>query len=324
MTLRQQASRRLRKLDSFVALRRLQHEGWTNAWRRWQQWCRVLELPPIQTDPISSHAKVEVHLVCCQRDYLCALWALKSFYVSAGVSCPLVVHLNGRMSAIAMRRLREHLPNARLVGQETADEAVAGWLEANRCTRLRDLRAHNGFMLKLVDVNLLAQASTILLLDSDVIFFRRPDELLTAMHEPIAAPLFQRDAGTTYNVTLDEALSDLGIRLVPSVNTGIVLFEREMMQLQRCEELLQHPRVARPSGWIEQTLYALVASEGGDVRFLPAEYLVSLEPRADLSTVVARHYAGPSRPFLTEEGVPLAYERLAAARRTIAPRYAWQ
>jgi hypothetical protein len=312
--LRHAISRQLREFDSFVQLRRLQHEGFGNAYRRWRLWCRVLDLPPVRTEPSHAHAQVEVHLVCCQRDYLCALWALKSFYLTAGVTYPLVVHTNGPMSALALSRLRSHLPQARVIEQGPADRQVVEWLDGHRCDRLRAIRARNGFMLKLVDVNLLSEARHLLLLDSDVLFFRRPGDLLGAVDAPTDGFLFQRDAGTTYNITPADAVADLGIPLQPAVNTGIVLFDKRALDLRRCESLLAHPKVAQQSGWIEQTLYALVASEQAGVRYLPSTYLVSLAPRADLASLVARHYAGPSRQYLTEEGLPFALQRLDTPR----------
>lgn len=322
MTFRQRASKSLRAFDAFVEFRHLQHEGFGNAWRRWRLWMQVLTLPPIQTDDVSARASVEVHLVCCLKDYLCALWALKTFYVTAGVSYPLVVHLNGAMPRRALLRLRKHLPNARILEQQDIDGTVNNWLTKNTCPRLQQVRSTNGFMLKLVDVALLSETSRLLVLDSDVLFFRRPDELLSAVQNGHDGMLFQRDAGSTYNVTIEEARTELGIDLVARINTGIMLFAKTDVDLHRCEALLAHPAVARQTGWIEQTLYALVASEKGSVHHLSADYLVSLEPEENVASLVARHYAGPSRRYLTEEGLPFvlrtfrqrAGDRLVTAR----------
>jgi hypothetical protein len=214
------------------------------------------------------------------------------------------------MSAIALSRLRRHLPDARLLLQRDIEKTVIDWLTVNRCPRLISTRSMNGFMLKLIDVNLLSHAKSVLLLDSDVLFFRRPQELLDATTDPVGGLLFQRDAGSTYNVTLDEARTELGIPLAPQINTGIALFDKTSIDLRRCEQLLDHPGVARQTGWIEQTLYALVASEQQQVRYLPSTYLVSLEREHNLSSLIARHYAGPSRRYLTEEGLPFALQAL--------------
>lgn len=307
-------SRALRRFRWFVTLRRLQHEGFANAYRRRRLWKAALRLPPVVTDPVLEDGAVEVHLVCCQSDYLCALWSLKTFYRTSRARFPLVVHMNGRMSALARRRLRRHLPHARLIGPAEADATVNGWLSSHGYRRLLEARSQNPFFVKLIDVHVLSRARRVMLLDSDVLFFARPEELLAAAEAPTGVvDCFQRDAATTYNLQVDEAMRDLGIPLVPAINTGIAVLDRATVDLARCEQLMGHPAVARSTGWIEQTLYALVASEKRRVQHLPASYLVSLAPKEDLTTLVARHYAGPSRRHLTEEGLPFVLGQITVS-----------
>jgi hypothetical protein len=98
----------------------------------------------------------------------------------------------------------------------------------------------------------------------------------------------------------------LGIRIPERVNSGIAVIPRSLVDLGLCERLLEHPDVRRPSGWIEQTLFALCAGARGQVEYLSPAYVISLERGLDYSGCTARHYAGPSRPLLTEEGMPYA------------------
>ena len=44
----------------------------------------------------------------------------------------------------------------------------------------------------------------------------------------------------------------------------------------------------------------------GRVEYLSPSYAISLERGLDYGALTARHYAGPSRPLLTEEGMPYA------------------
>jgi hypothetical protein len=296
-------SRFLRRRSTWVALRRLQYEGMWRANRRWRLWSRILGTPPIATDPVGRDTPVEVHVLCYQRDYLCALWALKSFYHFARVAYPLVIHLQGDPPRRVTLRLRRHFPAARLIPQAEADATVETWLRSRGLVRVLAARQRTPFMLKLTDFPVLSESTHLLTLDSDVLFFRFPAELVTAARFPSSVSLFQRDPQSTYNISTERALSQLGIRLAPKVNTGIMVFPRDSLNLFRCEEYLGDPDVARPSGWIEQTLHALCASEHGRVAYLPDSYLVSLEAEVNLETLVARHYAGPSRALMTSEGM---------------------
>ena len=90
------------------------------------------------------------------------------------------------------------------------------------------------------------------------------------------------------------------------VNSGIAVVPRSLVDLDLCERLLEHPDVRRPSGWIEQTLFALCSGARGHVEYLPPSYTISLERGLDYGAFTARHFAGPSRPLLTDEGMPYA------------------
>jgi hypothetical protein len=67
---------------------------------------------------------------------------------------------------------------------------------------------------------------------------------------------------------------------------------------------LSDDEVARPNTMVEQTLYALAFSERSEIEYLPDSYLVSLQPCADMRSLIARHYAGASRSLFTLEGLP--------------------
>jgi hypothetical protein len=166
------------------------------------------------------------------------------------------------------------------------------------------LRARSPFMMKLVDFVLLSRSDRIVMLDSDVLFFRPAVELRAlAERRSLEAPVFQQDPKSTYNLTEEQALERFRITMPRRVNTGIGVLDRSMIDLDLCEHLLADPAVGRPTGWVEQTLYALCAGAHGSVTFLSSDYLVSLERGLDCSSLTARHFAGPSRPLLTHEGM---------------------
>ena len=303
MMLKDALRERLRRSPAWVTLRGAQREGWRKAFGRRRLWTSILDTRPVETDEVTEGSPVEVHLLCYWRDDLPAVWALKSFYHFARVRYPLVIHVQGRAPRRVFERLRKHFPAARVVSQVEADASVESWLKERGLTRLVEARRASPFMLKLTDFPLTSSAVNLLTLDSDLVFFRRPSELLVAGREPLSSSLFQRDPASAYNIGEARAEEELGVRLAPRVNTGVALYARRSLDLARCEEYLAHADVARPTGFIEQTLHALCASAQDRVAFLPETYLVSLGKDVDLSPLVMRHYAGPSRPLLTEEGM---------------------
>jgi hypothetical protein len=268
--------------------------------RRRRIWREILRTAAVHTPPVDASAPVETHLMCCARDYLSAVWALKSFYCAARVAYPLVIHFQGSMPARAHRTLAVHFPEALIIAQHDADRAIESQLRERGFSRLLEARQHSPIMMKLTDVILSGLAPGILCLDSDVLFFRYPAQL--AIANVPAHNVFMRDLSNGYSISPDHALSALHVRLAPAINTGIMLFRREQMSLERCEWFLEQLDLPTCDGLIEQTLYALCASERGDVVYLPADYFISMDPGPE--NLVARHYAGPSRAMLTTEGMP--------------------
>ena len=282
--------------------RRISTEGSLKAYRRWRLWCRILSTPPVDTN--SPNAEVAVHLMCHEGDYLCAIWALKSFYHYAGQPFPLVIHVQGRTSARVRRRLRTHFPSARIILQEEADQIVESFLGERKLERLLRKRRSLSIMQKFTDVLIAANARKILLFDADVLFFRRPDEFLEAATGPERTALFQQDYTDAYVITPARANSDFHIDLRPRINTGIVAISKHIVDWERCESYLAHPDFSWPSGHTEQTLYALEASRNQLVSYLPPSYLIALEARADYGRLTARHYSSPSRVWFTRAGIP--------------------
>jgi hypothetical protein len=305
MSLRTRIGAGLRHWYWWRTFRRLQAEGAGGAYRRWRQWSRVLSTAPVYVD-VPGRSPVEVHLLCHRGDHLCAIWALKTLYRTSGVRWPAVIHVQGICTTAMKRRFRAHVPDARVITQEEADAQVLQAL-ATHHRRLLEARRQSPFMMKLIDPVVLASAERIVILDSDVLFFRDPRELRAHVEQaPADLWLFQQDPASTYNVTEEVAASALGIRIPERVNSGIAVVPRSLVDLDLCERLLEHPDVRRPSGWIEQTLFALCAGARGQVAYLSPSYSISLERGLDYSAFTARHYAGPSRPLLTEEGMPYA------------------
>lgn len=289
-------------------MRRIQREGPLTALRRRMLWARILDTAPMRMEPTDDNAVAEVHLLCSRRDYLCAIWALKSFYCLSGITCPLAIHVQGQSPDRMIARLRQHFPDARLVLQAEADAFVEPHLARAGLDRLLALRRKTPFMLKMTDFVLMCRAPRLLLLDSDVLFFARARDLIEHARSKSTAALFQRDVANMYNISPENAFERFGFHLAPCVNSGIALVSRAAVNLDRCEHYLSDDEVARPNTMVEQTLYALAFSERSEIEYLPDSYLVSLQPYKDMRSLIARHYAGASRSLFTSEGLPALIE----------------
>ena len=260
---------------------------------------------PVATAAHTRDAAYELHLVCCFADYLAAMWALKSYLgLVGGGECHLHLHLQGLAPPLMRARLQHHFPRAHVTLQREADDRIVPLLLTRGLKRLAALRAGLPVMLKLVDVALTGTLPRVLILDSDVLFFRYPGELYEALTGREPPVMFQQDAWSCYALSPAQARTDLNISLVERLNSGIVAIDRGLIDLEMCEGFLAHPSFGGRSGWSEQTLFGLLASTTGRAHLLPPSYAISMQAEPAPDQLVARHYSGPSRRWLTTSGMP--------------------
>jgi hypothetical protein len=148
-------------------------------------------------------------------------------------------------------------------------------------------------------------APYLLSLDSDVLFFTRPAELLDAARDVLTYAVFNRDLGSSYCIPVEVSKRRWGLEPVACINAGLGVWPRRAFPLEAIEEFLAAPELAT-GGLTEQTVHALFAARHG-VRFLSDRYAVTRGPGLVTPAgepLVARHYPAYTRHLLFEEGIP--------------------
>jgi hypothetical protein len=245
------------------------------------------------------------------RDCLMALWTAKSFYHFAQASWPLVWHQGGPLSSGNRRLLQKHFPDSYIITTAEADSRVEAELGRGGFRRSIEARRKSFSLIKMIDFVVLSRAGRILNLDSDILFFAKPEELLAAVASDAPANLFNRDNGSCYNLSPEAARRRHGVVLVEELNAGLGLVRRGSFSMEMIESFLEDPDVMANVWLADQTLQALGGRKTG-VSFLPETYSVSKSPglsTEDGRPLVAKHYPGPYRQLLFEEGMLQLIER---------------
>jgi hypothetical protein len=263
--------------------------GWIKRWRNSQA------EQPLQP--------VALHLLSGGDQFRMGLWALASFFQSTGRNWRVVWHDDGtvpldRLSG-ALRKMRvEH----EIIPRAEADAAVLNSLKGlPLCTRHRS-RLSVG--MKLYDFLHYSRGESFLMLDTDIIFFNRPDEILQWVDGPRNSCWFQRDAAEANLIDSTSCQRLFGFPLWPKVNVGVCCIPGGVINLLETERFLREARLFDlPDIWtMEQTLYALHASQIGRGGTLPETYELSLSPFRS-PDAVCRHYVGKVRELFYLEGV---------------------
>lgn len=282
--------------------------GFYTAWQRDVARWKILDTAPVCG---LTEESCEIHVLTCERDWLDLIWSLKSFFAVCERRFSVCIHDDGSVSSRGMAALREHFPDARIVSRAEADEhAEVAFLKDHK--RCRDLRRTNVLSLKVFDFAAHLRAPRLLLIDSDILFFRRPSVLLDRISDVrYELNSLNKDWGLGYTVEPASVQQMLDFNFQAPINSGLGLMHRDSYQLEWFERWLALPGMVGHPHRIEQTLIGLACSRFGH-EFLPSEYDVTLDGTRPAE--VLKHYTGPIRHLLYREGVRRAFPVLKSKR----------
>lgn len=285
----------LRSLSWWIKLRELQREGIGNVYERIKVQNLILKTPPILTQ---EKGDIEIRVLTWRRDCINLIWALKSFYHFSPTKFPLYIHDGGLLNH-QKDLLLQHFPKSILINKNDASRDVESFLKQRNLDRSIEYRKSNVATIKVWDYFILSQAKVIIHIDSDILFFKYPEELLNP--DASKLNLFNRDCAEAYSLTCNEIKQNFTFNVPPLINSGLFRVAKESMDWNLIEKLLHNQKMFDNKWVTEQTLHAINSSLYG-VRLLSNQYQVSTE-KSDLSNLVCKHYPGFFRPLFYQEGI---------------------
>ena len=270
--------------------------GLRAAWYRDVVRKRILKTAPVEAGDTSI---CEIQVLTSETDWLNLMWALKSFYHASGRRYGLCIHDDGTLTDKTRKTLSDHFPNARVLNRRTSEQEVLASLASY--PRCEEFRRTNHLSPKVFDFRHYLNSDRMLLLDSDVLFFHEPTELLRRIEDPsYQKNSVNGDVASAYTVDPDVVRKLCNVDLIDRFNSGLGVIHKESLNLDWIEEFLGLPDIIGNFWRIEQTLYALCSSRFG-TELLPSEYDVFL--RGELGDRQSRHYVGEIRHLMYKEGI---------------------
>jgi hypothetical protein len=255
----------------------------------------------LKTKPISDTCDLdcEIHVLTSSRDWLNLVWTLKSFYWASGRRYSLCIHDDGTLTSEHNDALRYHFPSSRLIERKDADSRIYEYLSYH--PRCLEFRRTNHLSPKLIDFPLYLESDRMLLLDSDILFFAEPTDLLNRIEDSkYVLNTVNGDVASAFTVDSEIVKEKCGFDLIERFNSGLGLIHKASLNLDWIEEFLSLPDIMGHFWRIEQTLYALCSSKFG-VELLPPAYDVHLD--GGINDSPSRHYVGAIRHLMYREGM---------------------
>jgi hypothetical protein len=263
----------------------------------------------IQEQPIEVVAGSEVVITTLVgkrglQDAICAFQSLLPYVPDAD----LVVIEDGTLEAEDVRQISRAFPGASVLRRDDARSIVIEELRRSGLQQCAKFRLRSAYALKLFDLQMHFEGRRVLYMDSDILFYKRPDELIAALRQPSETfkPCFNVDVRESYTWKEEDVLrvAGLGYPRVP-VNSGLFVVHPRLGNWARYEACFSLPERA---AWDEQNLWAVEMSALGGVP-LSADYDVCfryawdgmdrsemMANRALGRPVISQHFCG-GRPF---------------------------
>jgi len=237
----------------------------------------IFTTAPIPCDRASN---LKVWMPTSTKDALMATWALKSLLHYSRGSWDVWL-ADGGLARKQVELFETHFPNIRVLNRHELDERTRPMLRGLPHTNY--VRHQRGYVpaCKLVDPPL-HLSRRFLLLDSDVLFFSNPEEIIAALVDDRAPFHFNMEHGC--------------------INSGVAVIDPRAVRLGEIEAYLSSLSKRQLDGWtIEQDVFTALA-EG---RFVPLPSSYAVEPISDAEHAQATccHYIGVVRHLFYQRGV---------------------
>lgn len=256
--------------------------------------CRVNFAAPAvrRRVPRPHHGQpVSLHMVLSRDGLLMGQLTLRSLEFHSGFSWAPVLHDDGTLTDEDVLELQTNFPDATVIRRGEADLALGDALTAYPLCRMNRLK--HPWFLKVFDTRHFAPHDRYIVIDSDIVFFRKPDFVLDWMEKRPETFWFMEDTKEKYSSGRAGIESEMGFPVWERVNSGLDLMFRPAVDLALAEKFLDRcAPLAREFHFLEQTFFAVAGSAWGRGGKLTADYEISWtnfrRPGA-----ICRHYVGP-------------------------------
>lgn len=234
---------------------------------------------------------VSLHMVLSHDGLVMGQLTLRSLEFHSGYSWSPIIHDDGTLNDKDVTEIMTNFPDASVIRKAESDSVLHEALKD--FPHCRDNRVKHPWFLKVFDTRHYARHDRYIVIDSDIVFFRKPDFVLEWMRERPETFWFMEDTKEKYSSGRKEIEKEVGFPIWERVNSGFDLMVRPLVDLGLAEKFLERcAPMAREYCFLEQTFFAVTGSAWGKGGKLPREYEISWT-NFRRRGAVCRHYVGP-------------------------------
>lgn len=247
-------------------------------------------------------ATLSVHTLLSHDHLSYYLFSIRSFLLASSLRCRIFVYDDGSLNHEDRTILRSIIRDVRVVFLDDYEAAVPRRLFPHARAFMED----HPLGRRLLGVAVMNATPKLVILDSDVLFFRRPISIVRWAASRTNETRFNRDSQRVASVGLSPGqFAGIGGSLIPYFNAGLLCTFADVLNIRLIETTLRCLREAGTcSTWIwDQTVWAAMVSRYPH-RPLPSVYgFHNLRGRLRnlrLDRLTSMHFSAPRSHFFSE------------------------
>ncbi|WP_413666199.1 hypothetical protein ACEN9X_16635 [Mucilaginibacter sp. Mucisp86] len=268
----------------------LNYRSMMNGRREMEQ--RSVELPPV----ISYADGLPVYFLTGKNYLYQTLYCIQSLIKSSSAKFKFILVDDGSFNAELLKRVERQLPGAQVITQDRISENLQNALPEARYPYLHKKRAVYPHIKKLTDVHTIPGDAWKLVLDSDMLFWREPIDLINWLNHP-QRPLHMVDCTEAYGYSqqLMEQLAASAIK--PLLNVGAIGLKSNDIDWDKLENWVKTLEEREgTSYYLEQALSAMLIGSADATVLKAEEYIVNPAPdQINSKAGILHHYVDLSK-----------------------------
>ncbi len=256
----------------------------------------------------------EIHVLCQKKDVGMLEWALKSFLFFSGLCPNIIVHDDGSFDAKSASVLENKFTNLKVLFKSDADRLIKSY--PNLSDDVRAYRDNGHIMImEFFDLFLLSKAKKVMIFDSDILFFKKPTEIIDFVNGKSSFDaLISRQYGT-YDLMVNkeyEIKHKFIEREAGFMNPGLILLNRESLTIDMFTEYFRNTRREIKDYFVGMAGWGFLISQV-NFNFFPSDtYVIKYRPNEN---TIMKHFTSPRRYDFYAYGIDILRNKMLSNER---------
>ena len=257
--------------------------------------------------------KVELHSLCQKNDLWMLAVSLRSFLYHSDLYPSIIIHDDGSIDDRSAKLIESKFSGLKVLRKKDANKAIDDF--PGLTEKVKNYRAKGHIMImQFIDIFLLSKAENIIVYDSDLLFYKKPDEIVTFFSGTEQLDALISPQNGTYDLKMDDYYKNkyqIEEKRVGYMNPGLIVYKKEAIKLDKFLEYFDHTKRKLDDYFVGMAAWGCLVSQ---IHFnsLPiGRYRIKGRP--DENTVM-KHFTSPRRHELYAYGINMAENKIKNER----------